>query len=192
MKKIELEITDINPSGSSTGAYALVLSEKKGTRKLPIVIGSHEAQAIAIEMENMKPGRPLTHDLFKTFAEAYNVTVSEVIIYNLVEGIFFARLVTAQNGKKIEIDARTSDAVALAVRFKCPIFCASDILDQAGIKIEDIESEEEEIMTGLEDEQQEEPVSLEELETQLNQALTEEDYEQASYLRDEINKRKAN
>lgn len=192
MNKVELEITDITPSGSSSGAYALVLSEVKGNRKLPIVIGSHEAQAIAIEMENMKPGRPLTHDLFKTFAFSYHIDVTEVIIYNLIEGIFFARLITSQNGKSVNIDARTSDAVALAVRFKCPIMCENSILDKAGIVVEDLELDEDD------DQENEEKVVPEkreltvvELEEKLQEALDNEDYELASKIRDRINSMKS-
>ena len=122
MNKIELQIADIAPSGSTSGAYALVLSESKGTRRLPIVIGGNEAQAIAIELEKMTPSRPLTHDLFRSFANAFSIDVEEVLIYNLVEGIFFAKVLAVLNGKRAEIDARTSDAVAIAVRFSCPIY----------------------------------------------------------------------
>ena len=196
MKKVQLEITDIAASGSNSGAYALVLSEIDGNRKLPIVIGSHEAQAIAIEMEKMTPGRPLTHDLFKSFANSFNIIVEEVIIYNLVEGIFFAKIIAHQDGRRAEIDARTSDAVALAVRFDCPINCYEFILEQAGIKTEDIEREfieeeeyaEEEVVSQEEDIKE---VSIEELEVQLEIAIEEEDYEKASELRDEIEKRRA-
>ena len=115
MNKIELEISDIAPSGSTSGAYALVRSEVGANRKLPIVIGGHEAQAIAIELEKMTPSRPLTHDLFKSFSHSFGIDVEEVIIYNLIEGIFFAKLIANLDGRKAEIDSRTSDAVALAV-----------------------------------------------------------------------------
>lgn len=199
MNKVELEISDIAPSGSTSGAYALVLSESEGVRKLPIVIGGHEAQAIAIELEKMTPSRPLTHDLFKSFAHAFAIEVEEIIIYNLIEGIFFAKIIAVLDGNRTEIDSRTSDAVAIAVRFNCPIYCYDFILDAAGVSAEDVENELE-----FEDEQQEEMVqdvpssndptkldnlSKSELEDSLNEALEQEDYEKASLIRDELNKR---
>ena len=121
MNKIGLEIIGLSYSQTQSGAYALVLGEKDGKRRIPIIIGGFEAQAIAIELENMTPSRPLTHDLFKTFASTFEIKIKEIIIYNLVEGIFFAKLVCEQNGKIVEIDARTSDSIALAVRFNCPV-----------------------------------------------------------------------
>ncbi len=195
MNKIEVEISDIAPSGSTSGAYALVLSEKNGHRKLPIVIGGHEAQAIAIELEKMTPSRPLTHDLFKSFAKAYKIEVKEVIIYNLIEGIFFSKIVTILDGKEAEIDSRTSDAVALAVRFGCPINCYDFILDTAGVNAEEAEAEFEEQSVDAEIEElttQEDAteMSLEDLEKSLQIAIDREDYEKASKLRDEINRRK--
>lgn len=195
MKKIELEISDIAPSGSTSGAYALVLSELGGNRKLPIVIGGHEAQAIAIEMEKMTPSRPLTHDLFKSFAESFGIEVEEVIIYNLIEGIFFAKIMVDQEGRKAEIDARTSDAVALAVRFNCPIFCYDFILDTAGVSAEDVEGQmeqpdPEDIELEIEEgSSSSENLSLEDLQQQLDAAIEQEDYERASKLRDEIQRR---
>src|SRR3954467_5914923 len=118
MKKVRLDIVGLSYSQTQSGAYALVLGEAKGKRRLPIIIGGFEAQAIAIELEKMTPSRPLTHDLFKSFADAFSITIKEVIIYNLVEGIFYAKLIcAAEDDKEIEIDARTSDAIALAVRF---------------------------------------------------------------------------
>jgi bifunctional DNase/RNase len=137
VKKVKLEIVGLSYSQTQTGAYALVLGEAKGKRRLPIIIGGFEAQAIAIELEKMTPSRPLTHDLFKTFAEGFNISVSEVIIYNLVEGIFFAKLICNDGEKNVEIDARTSDAIALAVRFTCPINTYEFILSQAGIILDD-------------------------------------------------------
>ena len=137
MKKVKLEIVGLSYSQTQTGAYALVLGETKGKRRLPIIIGGFEAQAIAIELEKMTPSRPLTHDLFKSFAEGFNINVKEVIIYNLVEGIFFAKLITHNGDKEVEIDARTSDAIALAVRFNCPINTYEFILSQAGILLDD-------------------------------------------------------
>lgn len=193
MKKIALEIADIKPSGSTQGAYALVLNEVDGGRKLPIVIGGSEAQAIAIELENMTPSRPLTHDLFKSFAHAFAINVEEIIIYNLIEGIFFAKIITVQEGKRSEIDARTSDAVALAVRFKCPIYCYDFILDTAGVNEQDIResySEEEEEFEASAESSDASVLSVAELEQELEKAIEQEDYERASELRDEISKRK--
>jgi bifunctional DNase/RNase len=195
MNKIELEISDIAPSGSTSGAYALVLSEIGGNRKLPIVIGGHEAQAIAIELEKMTPSRPLTHDLFKSFSHAFTIDVEEIIIYNLIEGIFFAKIIAIQDGRRAEIDARTSDAVAIAVRFNCPVFCYDFILDTAGVNAEDAEAELEqeepdidlEELTVPEDDTE---LSVDDLEKQLQAALEREDYERASQIRDEITRRK--
>lgn len=193
MEKIQLEIADIAPSGSTSGAYALVLSETHGNRKLPIVIGGHEAQAIAIELESMTPSRPLTHDLFKAFAHSFSISVEEVIIYNLIEGIFFARIIATLDGKRAEIDSRTSDAVAIAVRFKCPIYCYDFILDTAGVNAEEAE----ESYASEEDLEQEiggdigstSSMSIAELEQELNSAIEREDYERASEIRDEITRR---
>ncbi len=193
MEKIELEISDIAPSGSTSGAYALVLKEIDGNKKLPIVIGGHEAQAIAIELEKMTPSRPLTHDLFKSFSQAFTIDIEEIIIYNLIEGIFFAKIIAIQDGRKAEIDARTSDAVAVAVRFDCPIYCYDFILDSAGIDADgDDGTLSEEELTGSEvavKEENTETLSLSDLQAQLDKALEEEDYEKATILRDEINKR---
>src|ERR1700759_1361055 len=136
MKKIKLDIVGLSYSQTQSGAYALVLGEVGGRRRLPIIIGSFEAQAIAIEIEKMTPSRPLTHDLFKSFAQAYHINVQEIIIYNLVDGIFYSKLVCGDGKKTLEIDARTSDAIALAVRFDCPIFTYEFILSSAGIVIE--------------------------------------------------------
>jgi hypothetical protein len=193
--KIELQIADIAPSGSTSGAYAMILAEVDGNRRLPIVIGGVEAQAIAIELEKMTPSRPLTHDLFRSLAHGFDIDIEEVLIYNLVEGIFFAKLIARMGGRTAEIDARTSDAVAIAVRFNCPVFCEEFILEQAGVNAEeaaqgddiaDIDEQVEEML------KEEEPTSLsiDELQKQLNIALEQEEYEKASRIRDEINKRK--
>lgn len=194
MKKIELEISDIAPSGSTSGAYALVLSELDGSRKLPIVIGGHEAQAIAIELEKMTPSRPLTHDLFKSFSQAFTVEVEEIIVYNLIEGIFFSKIIAIQDGRRAEIDARTSDAVAIAVRFNCPIYCYDFILDTAGVNAEDAEagvSEEPDIdIEELTEDETPSEMSMDDLNAQLDAAIQKEDYERASKLRDEINRRR--
>ena len=140
-----MEISDITLSGSSSGAYAMVLGEINGSRKLPIVIGGSEAQAIAIEIEKMKASRPLTHDLFKTTMESFDARVTEVIIYNMVEGVFFAKLMCASESKEEEIDCRPSDAVALAYRFGCPIYCEEEVLKLAGIGESEIAQSNEEI-----------------------------------------------
>lgn len=194
MNKIELEIAGLSYSQTQSGAYALVLAEKEGKRQLPIIIGGFEAQAIAIELEKMTPTRPLTHDLFKNFAESFSIQVKEVVIYNLMEGIFFSKLICEQNGEISEIDARTSDAIAIGVRFNCPIFTFENILSSAGIMLNDeLEqgSEDEDFISDEEDVQPEglAQFSYEELEQQLNEAIENEDYELASRIRDEINKR---
>ncbi len=203
MKKINLDIIGLSYSQTQTGAYALVLGEKNGKRRLPIIIGGFEAQAIAIELEKMTPSRPLTHDLFKTFANTFDIEIKEVIIYNLVEGIFFAKLICEKDGKEVEIDARTSDSIALAVRFNCPISTYEFILSSAGILLEDEqnadENEDDEEEDDLDNPVEEllQPstkdittIGADELEKYLDDAIAMEDYERASQIRDEINKRK--
>lgn len=196
MDKIKLEIVGLSYSQTQSGAYALVLSEAAGNRRLPIIIGGFEAQAIAIELEKMVPTRPLTHDLFKNFATTFNISVKEVIIYKLVEGIFYSKLVCEQNGESFEIDARTSDAIAIGVRFECPIYTFESILSSAGILLDESEMEEESLLAESLDEIKEEETleskSIDELEAQLNEAIQNEDYELASKIRDEINKRSNN
>jgi bifunctional DNase/RNase len=202
MNKIGLEIIGLSYSQTQSGAYALVLGEKEGNRRLPIIIGGFEAQAIAIELENMTPSRPLTHDLFKTFASTFEIQIKEVIIYNLVEGIFFAKLICKQAGTEVEIDARTSDAIALAVRFNCPVFTFEFILSSAGIVLDeeseslDFEGEGhvEDKISDLVDEKSINisKKSTHDLELLLKEAIQKEDYERASLIRDEINKRQAN
>lgn len=192
MEKIELKIIGLSYSQTQSGAYALVLSEKKGTRRLPIIIGGFEAQSIAIELEKMKPSRPLTHDLFKTFAESFNVQIQEVLIYNLVEGVFYAKIICDREGETIEIDARTSDAIAIGIRSSCPVYTYEHILSSAGIQLEDeIEDGEqlEESEDIAEDKNELAAASNEELEQLLQEAIQHEDYERASEIRDEINKR---
>lgn len=195
MKKVKLEIVGLSYSQTQTGAYALVLGEAKGKRRLPIIIGGFEAQAIAIELEKMTPSRPLTHDLFRSFATGFDINVSEVIIYNLVEGIFFAKLICGDGSKEVEIDARTSDAIALAVRFNCPINTYEFILSQAGIILD------EDALASANDNVSPEDMvaveetdylkkSSEELKQMLETALHDEDYEKASKIRDELNNRK--
>ena len=195
VKKVKLEIVGLSYSQTQTGAYALVLGEAKGKRRLPIIIGGFEAQAIAIELEKMTPSRPLTHDLFKSFAEGFDITVNEVLIYNLVEGIFFAKVICSNGDKNVEIDARTSDAIAIAVRFSCPINTFEFILSQAGIILDD-----EALTAANEGDNTEDLVeadvndylkkSTEELKQLLDAALADEDYEKASRIRDELNNRK--
>jgi bifunctional DNase/RNase len=212
MSLVRLNIQGISYSQTQTGAYALILTEKDGDRKLPIVIGAFEAQSIAIAMENeIKPPRPLTHDLFKNFAERFDVIVKQVIIHKLVDGVFFSSLICERDGIEEIIDARTSDAVALAVRFDAPIFTYKSILDQAGIMLdvnleadedEDMETEEaeadlelEEILAAVLFEDTEDDIatmSLEELEEKMTLAVANEDYEQAAKFRDEIEKRNKN
>lgn len=197
MEKIKLEIVGLSYSQTQSGAYALVLGESTGKRRLPIIIGGFEAQAIAIELEKMKPSRPLTHDLFKNFAEKFDINIKEVIVYNLVEGIFYAKIVCEREGEEIEVDARTSDAIALAVRFECPVYTFEFILSSAGIILD----EDEEATEGKE-ELEDIPIessgddlnslNLEELEEQLNNAIRDENYEHASRIRDEINRRNSN
>lgn len=198
MKKIKLDIVGLSYSQTQSGAYALVLGEVSGRRRLPIIIGSFEAQAIAIEIEKMTPSRPLTHDLFKSFAQAYQIEVQEVTIYNLVDGIFYAKLICSDGKRSVEIDARTSDAIAVAVRFDCPIFTYEFILSTAGIVIEGNDfvyleninetPEEKSVSASVSGYAS---ISTEELKTKLQEALAEESYEKAAKIRDELNKRKA-
>lgn len=200
MKKIRLDIIGLSYSQTQSGAYALILNESKGKRRLPIIIGGFEAQAIAIEMENMKPSRPLTHDLFKNFADTFEIQLKEVIIYNLVEGIFYAKLICSRDNNEVEIDARTSDAIALAVRFNCPIYTYEFILNSAGIIMEEeaakgegtatpVEAKKEAKVAAKEDEDYKKK-SADELKELLQKALDREDYEKASKIRDEMNRRK--
>ena len=193
MEKVKLEIVGLSYSQTQSGAYALVLAETGGKRSLPIIIGGFEAQAIAIELEKMTPTRPLTHDLFKSFAQSFQIVVVEVIIYNLVEGVFYAKLICSKDGKFSEIDARTSDAIALGVRFKCPIYTYENILESAGILLdENAELQQETPSSEVSTTTSEKPATtynVEELEQQLLDAIENEDYELASRLRDEINKR---
>ena len=196
MNKIKLEIAGLSYSQTQSGAYALVLSESIGKRRLPIIIGGFEAQAIAIELEKMTPSRPLTHDLFKNFAELFKINITEIIIYNLVEGIFFAKLICEHEGKGIEIDSRTSDAIALAIRFECPIYTYEFVLSSAGIILDDDDVEDlaDEVTPEINVEEiTQNPIermTVKELNSKLKDAIENEDYESASRLRDEINKRK--
>jgi bifunctional DNase/RNase len=202
MKKVRLEIVGLSYSQTQSGAYALVLGETAGTRRLPIIIGGFEAQAIAIELEKMSPSRPLTHDLFKAFTSAFDIQVNEVLIYNLVEGIFYAKLICSDGSREVEIDARTSDAIALAVRYNCDIFTYEFILKNAGVVLdsdtdtagntESVEPKAKEVKAEKASGGSEEykGKSSEELRSMLQIALDEEKYEMASKIRDELNQRK--
>jgi len=190
-------VAGMSYSQSQSGAYALFLGVVGEDKRLPIIIGGFEAQAIAIFLEKMKPQRPLTHDLFKNFATNFGIHLKEVVINKFEEGIFYSKLVCEKDGKKVEIDSRTSDAVALALRFDCPIYAAAEIIDEAGIVIEESDTEPE--TEGKAEEKHEETTPsvhtyedylLEELEGMLRKAIEEENYEEASRIRDEIKKRK--
>jgi len=198
MKKIELEIVALSHSITQTHSYAVVLGEVNGLRRLPIVIGGFEAQAIAVALEKMQPSRPLTHDLMKNFMNAFGVELNEIIINDLQEGIFFSKLICSTENDTVEIDSRKSDALALAVRFGCPIYTFENILESAGIMMEETAGKKkksqvgepvEDVRTGSEDLK---TMSIEELNTLLNDVLESEDYIRAIAIRDEINSRKKN
>lgn len=191
-----MDIVALSHSVTQSHNYAVVLGEQGGTRRLPIVIGSFEAQAIAVAMERMTPNRPLTHDLFKNTLDTFNVQLKEIIISNLLDGIFYARLVCIKDGDVYEIDARTSDALAMAVRFECPIYTYEFILDAAGVVLEDGGGGGEEPQSAVRERR---PLakasslasySIEALTKMLEEVLAEEDYERAAEIRDEINRRK--
>lgn len=192
MKKIELEIVALSHSITQTHSYAVVLGEINGLRRLPIVIGGFEAQAIAVALERMSPSRPLTHDLMKNFMMAFNVELHEIVINDLQEGIFYSKLVCSSANDTVEIDSRTSDALALAVRFGCPIYTYDSILDQAGILMEGEEKKQKSTPvtteTGGSDDLK--SLSLEELDALLAEVLDHEDYIRAIAIRDEIKSRK--
>jgi bifunctional DNase/RNase len=191
MKKIELEIVALSHSITQTHSYAVVLGEINGLRRLPIVIGGFEAQAIAVALERMNPSRPLTHDLMKNFMMAFNVELHEIVINDLQEGIFYSKLVCSSANDTVEIDSRTSDALALAVRFGCPIFTYDTILDQAGVLMEDDNKKTSTSVTtetGGKDDLR--SMSLEELNNLLTDVLEHEDYIKAIAIRDEIKSRK--
>ncbi len=194
MQKIRLNILGLSVSQTQSGAYALVLAEENGERRIPIIIGPVEAQAIAIQLEGLKPPRPLTHDLIKNIAFAFDIALIEVTIYKLEEGIFYSELLCEMGGREVRIDSRTSDAVALALRFRCPIYTSEEILKKAGIVL--TRDDEESPVRSLLDDDDEEPgvssyaqYSSDELEELLNDAIQNEDYEKASIIRDEMKKR---
>jgi hypothetical protein len=210
MKKIRLDIYGLKNSQTTTGAYVLTLLEVDGMRRLPIIIGKVEAEAIAVEMEKITPVRPLTHDLFRTFASAFEITLDEVIIYNFKEGVFYAMLccTSKKDGTQHQIDSRTSDAIALAVRFDAPIYTYDKILNAAGVNLEEIDRQDLDSNDDALDHYPQQytpqqtgaknaPIDVyrgmddEELDNALNNALEDEDYETASKIRDEITRRKA-
>lgn len=199
MGKIKLNVLGLSYSQTQTGAYALVLSEEDGDRRIPIIIGGVEAQSIAIQLEELEPPRPLTHDLFKSFAEAFTVNVVEVNIYRLEEGIFYSELICEKGENRIRIDSRTSDAVAIALRFKCPIYTTDEIIEKAGIVLS-IEGEPQDMPITAPKETEEESImpsvgnqfsdySMAQLTGMLDDAINDEDYERASLIRDEIGRR---
>jgi bifunctional DNase/RNase len=193
MKRIKLKVMGISYSQTQSGAYALLLIEENGNRRIPIIIGGFEAQAIVIKLENLEPPRPLTHDLFKKFADQFNIAVMEVMIYKLEEGVFFSRLVCNNGEKEYSIDSRTSDAVAIALRFDCPIYISEDILEKAQLTNSPSETE---LTTANDNENKPESSTKygtftdEELYKMIDDAVKTEDYEKAAAIRDEIDKRK--
>lgn len=194
MQKIRLNILGLSVSQTQSGAYALVLAEENGDRRIPIIIGPVEAQAIAIQLEGLKPPRPLTHDLFKNMAFAFDINISEIVIYKLEEGIFFSELICERGPQEVRIDSRTSDAVALALRFKCPIYTTEEILRKAGIVL-DPESPSDvdfgnESSSEHKAESEFDRYTENELTAMMNESINNEDYERASRIRDEINRRK--
>lgn len=192
MKKIELEIVALSHSITQTHSYAVVLGEVNGLRRLPIVIGGFEAQAIAVALERMQPSRPLTHDLMKNFMLAFNIDLHEIIINDLQEGIFYSKLICSTDKDTVEIDSRTSDAVALAVRFGCPIFTYDNILDSAGILMEEDDKKKKVVVSHTESGSDDlQKLTVTELENLLKEVLEHEDYIKAASIRDEIKSRKS-
>jgi hypothetical protein len=199
VEKIKLEILGLSSSQSHTGSFALVLGEESGSRRLPIIIGMFEAQAIAIEIEKINPNRPMTHDLFKAFAKNFNFNIEEIVISDLKEGVFFAKIRCSDGTKTIDIDSRPSDAIAIGLRFDAPIYTYENILSEAGIVINDLEEENQSREFGNEKKEPStkssktsEPykhISNEQLKAMLEEALAKEDYERAARIRDELNKR---
>ncbi|MBK9390398.1 MAG: bifunctional nuclease family protein [Bacteroidetes bacterium] len=194
MKRVKLKVMGISYSQTQSGAYALILTEEKGDRRIPIIIGGFEAQAIVIKLESLNPPRPLTHDLFKTFADEFRISVLEVFIYKLEEGVFFSKLICNNGEKEISLDSRTSDAVALALRFGCSIYITEDILDKAGITISQSNTDD---LAGSSVDSLLEPGNSkydtftdDELYKMIDEAVKTEDYERAAAIRDEIEKRK--
>jgi len=190
MEKIRLTILGLSYSQTQTGAYALVLAEENGRRRIPIIIGSSEAQSIAIQLEGLTPLRPLTHDLFVSLSLAFNIRMIEANIFKLEEGIFYSELLCEADGKIVRVDARTSDAVAIALRFHCPIYTNEKILQKAGIILEVDDEQQKTDSPPLDPDRKYDKFSLEELHQMMDEAVKKENYEEASEIRDEINKRK--
>ena len=199
MEKIQLEILGLSSSQSQTGSFALVLGERDGNRRLPIIIGMFEAQSIDIQIEKINPNRPLTHDLFKTFAEQMDVTITEILISDLKEGVFYSKIMCTDGTRDFELDSRPSDAIAIGLRFGVPIYTVESVLSEAGIILSDLEDEEEESeemavksTSSSASSSAKEPLnqtSVDDLNKMLNEALEKEDYERAAKIRDELNKR---
>jgi bifunctional DNase/RNase len=200
VEKIQLEILGLSSSQSQSGSFALVLGETEGNRRLPIIIGMFEAQAIAIEIEKIIPNRPMTHDLFKSFGHSFNYTIKEIIISDLKEGVFFAKIICENDSKTVEIDARPSDAIAIGLRFNAPIYTYEKIMTDAGIILTDETEEEPSDLTAditKEEKKSKKPsedkplkdYSYDKLKEMLNTALEDEDYEKAAKIRDELNRR---
>lgn len=192
MEKIKLDIVALSHSVTQSHNYAVVLGEEDGNRRLPIVIGGFEAQAIAVAMEKMSPNRPLTHDLFRNTLESFDINLVEIVINNLLDGIFYAQMVCEKDGEKFEIDSRTSDAIAMAVRFDCPIYTYEFIMETAGVVLDDSEGT---ISAAAKRESPPQKktlseYSVEDLTEMLDKVLAEEDYEKAALIRDELNNRK--
>jgi bifunctional DNase/RNase len=200
MNKIKLNVLGISYSQTQSGAYALVLTEESGDRRIPIIVGGFEAQSIAIQLEGLKPPRPLTHDLFMNFANSFNIDLLEVNIHKLEEGVFYSKLLCDNGEKKLTIDTRTSDAIALALRFKCPIYTTEEIMERAGIVLE-FGSEEksssfsesattsDSVTPSSVSSTEYADFTTQELNEMLKEAIGNEDYEKASLIRDELNKR---
>ena len=201
---IKLNVLGISYSQTQSGAYALILTEENGERRIPIIVGGFEAQSIAIELEGLKPPRPLTHDLFVSFSKTYGISIKEVVIYKLEEGVFFSQLLCDDGTEKITLDARTSDAISLALRFKCPIFTTEEIMNKAGIVLDfdkesgQLEGEEKEPFSNEEISDSPDEIKssleyssldIEELKKMLSEAVANEDYEKASLIKNEIDKR---
>lgn len=198
MEKIKLDILGLSSSQSQSGSFALVLGETNGKRRLPIIIGMFEAQAIAIEIEKIIPNRPMTHDLFKSFAQSFNFEVEEILISDLKEGVFFAKIICSNGVKQIDVDARPSDAIAIGLRFNVPIYTYETVLAEAGIVLTDETEEEDEVAPAKKEstrksskpeKEQLKDLSNDKLNKMLEEALANEDYEKAAKLRDEMNRR---
>ena len=201
MSKIKLNVLGISYSQTQSGAYALVLTEEDGKRRIPIIVGGFEAQSIAIQLEGLKPPRPLTHDLFMNFAKSFHIDLLEVNIYKLEEGVFYSKLLCDNGDQKISIDTRTSDAIALALRFKCPIYTTEEIMERAGIVLEFGSEEKPSTITqentltdtspgtGMDTTEEFKEFTTQELNEMLKKAIVQEDYEKASMIRDELDKR---